>query len=85
MLAAVIARPSLTTDGSVMPTAPPQPCSVSTAPTVSATASGVAGCGVGRRTRGASTSPVPMSTTLPLTPVPPMSTPNRRSSVTGAA
>ncbi len=74
-LAAERATPCLITAGNVAPTGPVQSKCVDQLPTTSATASGVAGCGVRIRLRSVGSSPVAMSTGAPLMPVPPMSMP----------
>ena len=75
MFAAVWTTPSRTTDGSVRPIVPGASSFVTISFTTAATASGVAGCGVGMRMRSAVKAPAARSTGAPLMPVPPMSTP----------
>src|SRR6185312_7126052 len=75
-LAAVRTTPPVTTPGYVTPTLSVQPNSRTTAATVLLTASGVAGCGVASLKRSPISRPVSRSTTPPLTPLPPTSTPN---------
>src|SRR5690625_4085840 len=72
-----MATPSWTTAGKVTPTGTPRPISKDStkAVTVSATASGVEGWGVGIRRRSADSAPVLRSTGAPLMPLPPISTP----------
>src|SRR5271166_4853613 len=67
-----------TTAGMARPTGPATPIRRSTWPTTSAIACGVAGDGVGNRTRSMASSPVAMSTGATLIPVPPISTPTTR-------
>src|SRR5690606_7401542 len=67
--------PPSTTPGKVIPTGPVQPKWSTTCLTPSATASGVAGCGVRTLWRSCARSPLPRSTGAPLIPDPPMSTP----------
>src|SRR5690606_40457945 len=76
MLAAVRATPPVTTLGNVTPTGPVQPACSTICATVVATASGVDGCGVRILIRSPTRRPESRSTTAPLTPLPPMSTPN---------
>ncbi len=75
--AAVFATPSWITAGKVTPTGMSSATSKEpmSSATVSATASGVEGCGVGIRTRSAASSPLPRWTGAPLMPLPPMSIP----------
>ncbi len=75
MFAAVSTTPRRTRPGTVQPTGPSQPIAFMTSATVSATASGVAGFGVGMRYRSASRAPFFTWTGAPLTPEPPMSIP----------
>jgi len=78
-LAADLATPLLITAGKVAPTSPVQLALVTSWTTTSATLSGVDGCGVAIRTRWVRNSPVRVSTTAPLMPLPPMSTPKAAS------
>lgn len=62
--------------GKVRPTGPVQAKWFRTWPTLSMTAAGVAGSGVGTRNLGSTETPVRMSTGAPFIPLPPMSTPS---------
>src|SRR5215831_18573669 len=74
-LAAVRMTPSVTTPGKVIPALPDQP-NCSTRPrTASATALGLAGCGVGTLIRSRVKAPAVTSTGAALIPEPPISTP----------
>src|SRR5699024_9077083 len=75
MLWAIRATPSWMTLGSATPTGPCHPTSPTIPPIVSATASGVAGRGVGRTWRLPINTPRGRSTTPTLIPVPPTPTP----------
>ena len=75
-LAAVSVTPSTTTPGNVIPAGPRQPNDSTSCPTVLATVSGTAGCGVSSLTRSASNLPWAVSTGAPLIPEPPMSMPS---------
>ncbi len=76
MLAADRATPPVTTLGRVIPTGPSHSAWRMISATVSATASGVDGWGVRSLMRSPTSWPVSRSTTPPLTPLPPTSTPN---------
>jgi hypothetical protein len=76
--AAERATPCWMTAGKVAPTRPVHPAARSISATTAATASGVAGWGVGSRVRGVRSAPVTVSTSAPLMPLPPMSIPKAR-------
>src|SRR5699024_11262303 len=76
MFAAVCVSPARTTDGNVTPTGPVQLAGSTRPAAAAATASGVAGCGVGTVNGAPRVSPVRRSTGAALMPVPPMSMPN---------
>ncbi len=79
MLAADRVTPWVTMAGTVMPIGPSPSCSAKWSTiclTTAATACGVAGCGVGMRSRSVANSPFLRSTMAPLMPDPPMSMPS---------
>ena len=75
MLAAVLTTPSMITAGKPMPACSARGSSATSPAVALITAFGVAGWGVGTRTRSVMSSPLVVSTTAALMPVPPTSMP----------
>ncbi len=75
-LAADLATPSTTIPGKVTPVGPSQAKCSTISATTAATASGLAGSGVGTRSRSRVSRPFATSTGAPLIPDPPMSIPS---------